>query len=167
MPTSDSNNSPKRGRKSMLDLRGRLALDHPEVVVWAAGGVILRNSGGALELLLVHRPDRDDWSFPKGKTDEGETLGQTAEREVLEETGFRCRRLDRLPVVRYADAKDREKLVAYWTMEVLDGDFEPNDEVDALGWFDLTSAAETLTYDRDVELLDAIKPVQRHLRMLA
>ena len=149
------------------DLRARLAEDHPEVDVWAAGGVILRNSGGALEVLLVHRPHREDRSFPKGKMDEGETLGRTAEREVEEETGYRCRRLDRLPVVRYVDGRDREKLVAYWTMEIRDGEFEPNDEVDAIGWFDLTSAVEVLTYERDVALLRAITPETRHLRMLA
>jgi 8-oxo-dGTP pyrophosphatase MutT (NUDIX family) len=115
----------------------------------------------------VHRPHRNDWSLPKGKLDEGETLGQTAEREVWEETGLRCRRLERLPVVRYADNRGREKLVVYWTMEVVNGEFEPNDEVDAMGWFDLASAANVLTYVRDVHVLDAVTPGERHLRMLA
>ncbi|MEM7140280.1 MAG: NUDIX hydrolase [Actinomycetota bacterium] len=151
----------------MGDLRSRLAEFHPEVTVWAAGGLVIRDSGGEIEVLLVHRPHRQDWSFPKGKMDPGETLGRTAEREVLEETGYRCRRLRRVREVRYVDSKDREKLVAYWTMEIVDGDFEPNDEVDALGWFGLTAAAEVLTYERDVELLDAIRPAERHLKMLA
>ena len=167
MPTSDSANSPGPGRKPVRDLRARLALEHPDVAVWASGGVILRNRGGELEVVLIHRPHREDWSFPKGKTDEGETLERTAEREVEEETGFRCRRLDRLPIVRYADARGREKLVVYWIMEVLQGAFQPNHEVDALGWFDLASAAEVLTYQRDVGLLHAITPVKRHLGMLA
>lgn len=151
----------------MSDLRSRLSDDHPEVEVWAGGGLVLRESGGDLEVLLIHRPHREDWSFPKGKIDEGETLGQAAEREVEEETGFRCRRLDRLPVVRYVDTRDREKLAAYWTMEIMDGEFAPNDEVDGIGWFDLASAANVLTYERDVELLGAVTPVKRHLRMLA
>ena len=151
----------------MRDLRAKLAEVHPDVTVWAAGGVVIRDAGGELEVLLVHRPHREDWSFPKGKMDDGETLGRTAEREVEEETGFRCRRLRRLPEVLYDVAKDRRKLVAYWTMEILDGEFVPNDEVDAVGWFGLTAAEQILTYDRDVEVLDAIRPTKRHLKMLA
>jgi 8-oxo-dGTP diphosphatase len=151
----------------MRDLRARLADEHPDVVVWAAGGLVLRDNGGELEVLIVHRPDREDWSFPKGKMDPGETLGQTAEREVEEETGFRCRRLDRLPVVRYTDGKNRSKLVVYWTMEVESGRFEPNDEVDTVGWFSLDAAERALTYPRDVELIDAIRPAKRQLRLLA
>jgi len=151
----------------MSDLRARLADENPDVTVWAAGGVVLREPQGELEVLLVHRPDRDDWSFPKGKLDDGETLGRAAEREVEEETGFTCRRLDRLPHVRYTDHKDREKLVVYWTMEVESGAFEPNDEVDTLGWFSLIAAAALLSYDRDVELLDAIRPSEPQLRLQA
>ena len=151
----------------MRDLRAQLAEAHPEVTVWAAGGIVMRDNGGELELLIVHRPDRSDWSFPKGKMDDGETLGRTAEREVEEETGFRCRRLGRLPIVRYVDGKGREKLVVYWTMEIESGAFAPNDEVDTLGWFTLSAAAGVLTYDRDIELLDAIHPTERQLRLLA
>lgn len=152
---------------SVPDLRVHLEPEHPDVTVWAAGGIILRNSGGELEVLVIHRPHREDWSFPKGKLDPGETLEDAALREVHEETGYRCRRLDPLPIVRYVDTKDREKLVAYWTMEIIEGDFVPNREVDALGWFDLTSAAQVLTYGRDEALLGAVRPVDRHLRMLA
>ena len=62
----------------MRDLRARLAEKHPDVTVWAAGGLVLRDAGGELEILIVHRPDHGDWSFPKGKLDEGETLGRAA-----------------------------------------------------------------------------------------
>lgn len=151
----------------MDELRSRLADEYPEVTVWAAGGLVMRDNGGDLELLLVHRPHHDDWSFPKGKVDDDETLAQTAEREVEEETGFRCRRLHRLPEVRYTDAKDRQKLVVYWTMEVLEGEFASNDEVDSLGWFTLPAAEPVLTYQRDIDLLDAIRPPERQLRLLA
>lgn len=167
MPKSDSSNSHEPDGPASSDLRARLAEEHPEIEVWAAGGVVMRDSGGELEVLLVHRPDRSDWSFPKGKMDPGETLGRTAEREVEEETGFRCRRIDRLPVVIYRDAKRRKKLVAYWTMGVRGGAFEPNDEVDTQGWFTLVAAERLLTYDRDIELLDAIRPPERQLRLLA
>ena len=151
----------------MADLHADLVDEHPDVVVWAAGGIVMRDNGGDLEVLVVHRPQRSDWSFPKGKMDEGETLAQTAVREVEEETGFRCRLRNRLPVVRYTDGKDREKLVVYWTMEIVDGAFDANEEVDAVGWFTLPAAAGVLTYDRDIELLDAIRPVERQIGLLA
>ena len=38
-------------------------------------------------MLVVHRPRYDDWSFPKGKAEPGESMVLTAIREVAEETG--------------------------------------------------------------------------------
>lgn len=151
----------------MSDLHSRLARKHPKTEVWAAGGLVLREHRGATEVLLVHRPTHRDWSFPKGKLDPGETLGQAAWREVFEETGFRCKRHQRLPLVRYRDGRGRRKAVVYWTMQVLDGQFEPNAEVDALGWFDLLSARRVLTYEHDVLLLDSVTEAVPSLRMLA
>src|SRR4051812_45463452 len=57
----------------------------PDVV--AAGAVVGRKGPRGREVLLVHRPKYDDWSFPKGKQDPGEHVTVTAIREVLEETG--------------------------------------------------------------------------------
>ncbi|HET9658266.1 MAG TPA: NUDIX domain-containing protein, partial [Kineosporiaceae bacterium] len=42
-----------------------------------------------LEVLLVHRPRYDDWSWPKGKLEPGESLPECAVRETAEETGAR------------------------------------------------------------------------------
>jgi len=149
------------------DLYKRLSRKYPKIEVWAAGGVVLRDHRGVTEVLLIHRPSHRDWSFPKGKLDPGESLGRAAWREVHEETGLRCRRLKRLPLVRYRDARGRRKAVVYWTMQALDGEFEPNSEVDALGWFDLLSARQVLTYAHDVLLLDFVAGAVPPLRMLA
>jgi 8-oxo-dGTP diphosphatase len=125
------------------------------MTVEAAGGVVLRGPDGAREVCLVHRPNYDDWTLPKGKLDPGESSEQAALREVWEETGLRCRLGDELSPTHYRDQKDRPKVVRYWLMEV-EGDppaFEPNDEVDELRWLSLAEAVELLTYDRDRELL--------------
>ena len=58
------------------------------IVVVAAGAVPWRVSPGdkdQLEVLLIHRPRYDDWSWPKGKIDDGETVPECAVREVQEE----------------------------------------------------------------------------------
>ena len=54
----------------------------------AAGGIIVRAAKKGPKVLLVHRKRYNDWSFPKGKLDEGEKFKEAALREVMEETGY-------------------------------------------------------------------------------
>jgi 8-oxo-dGTP diphosphatase len=118
----------------------------------AAGGVVERDG----RVLLVHRPRYDDWSFPKGKLDPGESFEDAALREVEEETGFRCTLGRELPSTRY-EAKGRPKLVRYWAMTPREEPgFEPNDETDDLRWVTRAEALELLTYDRDRDVLAAL-----------
>ncbi|HUH08052.1 MAG TPA: NUDIX domain-containing protein, partial [Egibacteraceae bacterium] len=70
------------------DDRGLVASAGP---VRAAGGVLWRDVGGRIEVAVVHRPHRADWSLPKGKLDPGESSPEAALREVFEETGIRGR----------------------------------------------------------------------------
>jgi 8-oxo-dGTP pyrophosphatase MutT (NUDIX family) len=114
---------------------------------------------GRFEVAVIHRPDRDDWSLPKGKLDAGESFEDAALREVLEETGFRCRLVRFAGFTEYRDRRDRPKVVAYWQMEVLDGEFRPSREADDLRWLDLDLAARALTYRRDRELLASLDTV--------
>ena len=69
----------------------------------AAGGVVRQDS----KVLLIHRPSYDDWTFPKGKAHGDETDEDCALREVLEETGLRCRSLSELPSTAYTDSHGR------------------------------------------------------------
>jgi 8-oxo-dGTP diphosphatase len=146
----------------MLPNMGRSATamltDQPrEAIVHAAGGMIVRHTPeGGLQVAVVHRPERFDWSFPKGKLEPGETFEECAIREVAEETGFSCRLGSFVGHTEYRDRKDRPKVVAYWVMEVESGDFQPGREVDELRWVDLAAAAHLLSYERDRELLVAL-----------
>jgi 8-oxo-dGTP diphosphatase len=123
-------------------------------MVRAAGGVISRrNRDGRLEVLLVHRGEQRDWSFPKGKREPGESDEECALREVEEETGLRCTLSAELPSVSYHDKRGRAKIVRYWAMTAPTGDAAPHNEVDAVRWLAIDAAASLLTYPRDRELL--------------
>lgn len=126
-------------------------------MIEAAGGLVWRlSSKGFAKVLLIHRPSYDDWSFPKGKLDDGESHVDAAVREVAEETGLRCRLGDELPEVRYKDRKSRPKRVRYWMMEPLGGAFEPNAEVDEVRWERVGSPTlERLSYEHDRGILVA------------
>jgi 8-oxo-dGTP diphosphatase len=120
----------------------------------AAGGVVERDG----LIAVVHRPRYDDWSLPKGKLDPGESFEQAALREVEEETGLRCALGAELEPVRYRDQKGRAKVVRYWRMTVLGGDFTPNDEVDELRWTPAEHAGALLTYPHDRQLVQSLGP---------
>jgi 8-oxo-dGTP diphosphatase len=120
--------------------------------VEAAGGVVERDG----RVLLVHRPRYDDWTFPKGKLDPGESFEDAALREVEEETGVRCTLGRELPPTSY-EVNGRPKLVRYWLMSPdAELDFAPNDETDDIRWVTPDEARALLTYDRDRDVLAAL-----------
>jgi 8-oxo-dGTP pyrophosphatase MutT (NUDIX family) len=139
---------------------------HTEVVQ-AAGGLVVRRDGGTtLEIVVVHRPVHQDWSFPKGKLELGETLELAALREVREETGMTCRLLRFIGHTEYLDRKGRPKAVAYWVMAAEEGYFTPNEEVDEMRWLSLAGAARTLSYPRDQELIAVLMAADQVERLI-
>jgi 8-oxo-dGTP pyrophosphatase MutT (NUDIX family) len=124
--------------------------------VKAGGGLVWRVEGGTPQVALVHRPKYDDWSFPKGKLDGGETYEEAALREVEEETGLRCRLGAELASATYRDGSGRAKVVRYWAMTAVKGSFSVNDEVDELRWTPVDKAARRLSYDHDAVVLASL-----------
>jgi 8-oxo-dGTP diphosphatase len=126
--------------------------------VRAAGGLVLRRGeDGTSEILVVHRPAYDDWSFPKGKLEPGESEEDAAVREVEEETGLRCRLEREVATTRYRDGSGRPKSVRYWLMTPVGGGLTTAHEVDDARFVPIPHAAELLSYDRDRELLDLVE----------
>ncbi len=111
-------------------------------------------------VLVVHRPKYDDWTFPKGKADPGESDEECALREVREETGLACVLEDELPQTRYLDSRGRPKRVRWWRMRPVGGvagdSFEATPEVDELRWLEPGEVAALLSYERDLELLETV-----------
>lgn len=131
-------------------------MSDPPPEVRAAGGVIWRREpDGGRRWAVIHRPRYDDWSLPKGKLEPGESLEAAAEREVLEETGLRCRLGAHVGTTGYLDQRGRNKTVHYWLMESDGGGtgFTPNHEVDDLRWLDTDAALALLSHERDRDLL--------------
>ena len=82
-----------------------MTIDPETAEVKAGGGLVVRPGEGGNVVALVHRPRYDDWSFPKGKLDRGESFEDGALREVEEEIGLRCRLGKELSPVTYRDRK--------------------------------------------------------------
>lgn len=125
--------------------------------ILAAGCLCWRVVDGELQLLVIHRPRYDDWSWPKGKQDSGETLPETAVRELREETGLRITLGVHLADSEYK-VRGHDKLVRYWAAEV-----PPNaravpedDEVDVMRWVTPEQAREMLTNTDDRAPLDEL-----------
>jgi 8-oxo-dGTP pyrophosphatase MutT (NUDIX family) len=125
-------------------------------LIRAAGGVVLRREGEDFEVVLVHRRRYQDWTFPKGKAHPGESDEDCALREVEEETGLRCELGEELESTAYRDSKDRDKVVRYWRMRVVEGELQPRNEIDAAEWISLEDAVDRLSYRRDRDVLEPL-----------
>ena len=90
---------------------------HP-TTVYAAGAVLWRIIGDDVHVLVIHRTEHKDISLPKGKVDPGETLPQTAVREIREETGIKVALGVPLGATEYVMPNGKNKFVQYWAAEV-------------------------------------------------
>ncbi|GAA1847967.1 NUDIX hydrolase [Myceligenerans crystallogenes] len=141
---------------------------HPSALE-SAGALVWRRRAGELQVQLVHRPRYDDWSWPKGKLDDGETSQAAAMREVAEETGRPIVLGRPLPGLRYLTPEGRVKRVRYWAGRrtrkghdtyalVARPPVAPVDrrEIDRAAWLGADDAAARLTRAADRRPLEAL-----------
>lgn len=148
-----------RRRKKSLRLK---ASRRPPVL--AAGALVWRLKNDKLQVLVVHRPRYDDWSFPKGKAEPGESMVLTAIREVAEETGRQIVLGRYLGKARRRLVSGRKKRTLYWAAQVLP-EAGPGEglraavkpaskrEIDKVRWWKVKKAARKLTHADDKRLL--------------
>ena len=127
--------------------------------VTSAGGVVLRPGEEGLEVLLCGRDADGLWVLPKGTPEPGETLEQTAIREVREETGVEVEKEATVGDIRYWFSRPEEgirylKTVRHFLMRPVGGDTRLHDhEFDEVGWFGVPQALKLLTYQNEVRIL--------------
>jgi 8-oxo-dGTP diphosphatase len=120
--------------------------------IFAAGTVIFKGRGLNQKIAVIHRPHREDWSFPKGKIDGSESAPAAAVRETLEETGLHVVLHQSLTPQEYI-FDNLPKTVFYWRARLVKPPvFVPNEEADQLVWVSLKAALKLLTYEVDRQL---------------
>jgi 8-oxo-dGTP diphosphatase len=137
-------------------------------MIRAAGAIIWREKTPFdLEILVIHRPKYDDWSFPKGLVEDGESAIAAAYREVKEETGIDAIFGQYLGSTSYK-VEDNKKKVKYWMARAKSDTnaFVPNSEVDKIEWVDSKTARHFLTHDEDRDLLDDFLMKERYISTL-
>ena len=130
----------------------------------SCGAVIFRKDDDWNVLLIRHAKGRHI-SFPKGHVEPGETESQTAEREILEETGLRVRVDRRFRAEnRYNIRPDTQKLVVIFAALTDQAVITPQpEEIAEAFWLPIEAAAARLTYERDRKIMrDAFDHIQRY-----
>jgi 8-oxo-dGTP pyrophosphatase MutT (NUDIX family) len=123
-------------------------------VIRAAGAVLHRDG----RVAVVHRPQYDDWTLPKGKLDAGEDEPAAAVREVEEETGHTGVIEHDLGTIGY-DVAAGPKTVRYYLMAADSGGRPLAKDVDEVWWVEIDEAVAMVTYDRDREVLERARAV--------
>ena len=124
-------------------------------VVPSANVVVVR----ADDVLMIHRTDNDNWAFPGGALDLGESLPDAAVREVKEETGIDCELTgligiytDPKHVILYtSDGEVRQEFSVLFTARPLAGTPTPSSETREVVWVPRAELA-ALQMDRSMRL---------------
>ena len=115
----------------------------------AAGGVVERVTSDGIQLVIVRRTQYGDWVLPKGKPDDGETLEETALREVKEETGCEARIVGDAYTIEYNIRRARKVVTFYRMAFVADGFQVDPWEIERVLWLSPSEAVDRLSYDTE------------------
>lgn len=122
-------------------------------VIFAAGGLLSRQTPEGPEIAVIFRSRYNDWTLPKGKLQKGELWEDAALREVKEEVGCESIITGFAGVTEYL-VKGIPKVVLFWHMiPKEDFIFQPNDEVKDLKWMKYSEVIKQLDYPGEKELL--------------
>lgn len=126
----------------------------------SAGGVVYRDNGESIEIVLVARPKQQLWALPKGTPEPGETMAETAIREVSEETGLEVAIEEEIGSISYWYAIVQEdvrvhKVVHHFLMHATGGDLSLHDhEYDVADWYDIHEALSRMSYQNECAIVE-------------
>lgn len=127
-----------------------------EAKEYAAGGII-EKGGKVLLVRVTNLQGEVVWTFPKGHLEKNETPLKAALREVEEETGWRCRKVGPLALVRYRfnrNGRPVAKKVRWYRMAPIEKTGKPDaHEIMKTKWVFRRSAAKLLSYPSDLKLI--------------
>ncbi len=122
----------------------------------SCGAIVYRKFHGNTEILLIKHVNSGHWSFPKGHVEGAETEVETAQREIMEETG-----LDVIidptfrETVSYSPKRDTQKIVVYFLAKAKYYNYVPQaEEIADIRWVDIMHAANILTYENDKTIVN-------------
>ena len=130
----------------------------------SAGGVVLREIDGVVHALVIRDPYKN-WGLPKGHLEGHEEPGDTAIREVTEETGLVDVVLGpELATIDWffrADGRLVHKFCAFYLMGSAAGDAVPQEEegITECAWVPLDEAEARITYDNAREVMKTARKI--------
>lgn len=132
----------------------------PAVREFSAGGIVIREVEGRVEVAVIKPAGRNVTALPKGHIDRGETSQQAALREVLEETGLTVTVEQKLGDVKYVyrfRGKTIFKVVSFFLFRWHSGEIDQiteamRKEVDVARWLLLEEAVAQLSYPGEREM---------------
>lgn len=128
---------------------------HPSVL--SAGGVVVRKRSGVWEALFVGDGQENNWRLPKGMQEPAERIGDTAQREVREETGIETaieRYLSRANWSYFYDGVEWDERVHFFLMRPLGGSIARHDaEFPQAVWMPIQAGLSGLRYDKERHVL--------------
>ena len=127
----------------------------------SCGAIVYRKFHGNTEILLIKHVNSGHWSFPKGHVELGETEVETAQREILEETGIEVI-IDSSfrETVTYSPKKGTQKIVVYFLAKAKGYDFIPQpDEIADIKWVEIGRAQSVLSYDNDRSIVSKARTI--------
>lgn len=141
----------------------------------SAGGIVVRfGADGTPEIVLGRRRRQRDgvtWTLPKGTPIEGESVEDTALREVREETGLDVRIVEPVGSIEYDFLRGGtriHKIVHHFLMDAVGGDMAAHDhEFEEVRWLPLGEAMRLLSFETERDLVEQALPAIESLRARA